>query len=98
MQRERLRAQVLQAHRMGNQLGYDRSPDPEIAHRMAVPARSPPPDCITAAGLGVSVDSVSGGAGARRRWARFAVMAPPAVASAGSPIPPDALTAELRRA
>ena len=45
MQRERLRAQVLQAHRMGNQLGYDHSPDPEIAHRMAVPARSPPPDC-----------------------------------------------------
>ena len=44
--RERLRAQVLQAHRMGNQLRQDHSPDPEIAHRMAVPAADPPPDCI----------------------------------------------------
>ena len=83
---------------MGNQLGYDHSPDPEIAHHMAGPARSPAPDCTLRPAVALRVDSVSGGAGARRRRARIAVMAPPAVASAGSPIPPDALTAELRRA
>ena len=59
--RERLRAQVLQAHRMGDQLRHDHSPDPEIGHRMAVPAAAPSPGLHTAADLGASVDTVSGG-------------------------------------
>ena len=46
MPRERLHAQFLQANRMGNQLAFDRSPDLAIAHRMAVPTRSPPPNSM----------------------------------------------------
>ena len=97
VQRERLRAGP-PGPQNGQPVGLRPQPRPRDRPPHGRPRPLPSPGLHTAAGLGVSVDSVSGGAGARRRWARFAVMAPPAVASAGSPIPPDALTAELRGA